>query len=99
MRLAAQHFSYFACFNNFRLYSEFTKIKASFAFIVNSLVGEFEDGFDVRAEVGIMQESIFFKTYIYKSRIEAGDQLFNFSQVQVAHAEVGIILFIMQLYQ
>src|SRR5664279_6424828 len=71
--LPAQHFVNLTCFNYFRFNSKIPKIRFIALDRLYTLLGKFEQGAGVWAQIGIVQKCIFFKTNIYESSIQAGN--------------------------
>ncbi len=53
---------------------------------------------DVGAEISIVEEGVFFEAYIYKGRVEAGNEFLYFAQIKVPYRKIRIAAFMMQLH-
>src|ERR1022692_2119610 len=81
MGLTAQYFRNLTGFYDFGFHGKRRKIKSSFRFIADSHPGKLKNGANIRTQVGIMEERIFFKANVHKRRIQAGNQFFYLAQV------------------
>ena len=68
-------------------------------FHLNGLLGEFEDRFTWRAQISVMQESVFSKPTSHEGSIQPRDQFFTFPRYRSPTAKLASAFFTVQFHQ
>ena len=63
------------------------------------LSGKFGQGAKLRAEVGVVQESVFLMPYVYECSVQAGHDLFDPAEIDVPYVKLIAWFLLMELYQ
>ena len=83
-------------FYDLGLVLEFTEIEV-FRLVGDRLLGKFQQRADVGAEIGVMQEGVFFEADVNKSGVKAGNEFLYFAQIKVSHCKIRVAAFVVQL--
>lgn len=97
--LPAKYFVDFACLYDLGFNLKGREVIPVGTVVIDGNLREFEQGTCVGAQVGVMQEGVFFKPNVHECCIQPGYEFFYLSEIKITYSKAGISFFMMQLDQ